>query len=232
MKKVLTHATQSLIILAAGLLVAMPVAADSVVKTTSDGTVGFKENNSSDIPIVNPEAPDEEAKSGTTGPLSLNYASNIAFGKQELSTKQATYYADLDSSVFKTGVAPFVEMVDARGAGNGSKTQVTVTQLTQFKSDKNTLTGAELSFSMGRAVNAGGGDYIPKSTDKFTLVPGTAQTVMETDGTVGQYLTSYGTAKDYQDTTKGSPISLTVPAGAAVKGDYTATLQWDLTTAP
>ncbi|MDN6030309.1 MAG: WxL domain-containing protein [Lactococcus plantarum] len=232
MKKVLTHATQSLIILAAGLLVAMPVAADSVVKTTSDGTVGFKENNSSDIPIVNPEAPNEEIHSDTTGPLSLNYVSSIAFGKQELSTKQETYYADLDSSVFKTGVAPFVEMVDARGAGNDSKTAVTVTQVSQFKSGKNTLDGAALTFSMGRAVNAGGGKYIPNSTDKFTLVPGTAQTVMETDGTVGQYLTSYGTAKDYQDTTKGSPISLTVPAGAAVKGDYTATLQWDLTTAP
>lgn len=232
MKKVLTHATQSLIILAAGLLVAMPVAADSVVKTTSDGTVGFKENSSSNIPVVNPEAPDEEIPSNTNGPLSLNYVSNIAFGKQELSTKQETYYADLDSSIFTKGVAPFVEMVDARGAGNSSETAVTVTQVSQFKSGTNTLDGAALTFSMGRGVNAGGGKYIPKSTDKFTLVPGTAQLVMQTDGTVGQYLTSYGSAKDYQDTTKGSPISLTVPAGAAVKGDYTATLQWDLTTAP
>lgn len=156
MKKVLTHATQSLIILAAGLLVAMPVAADPIAQKTSDGSVGFKENSNSDIPVINPEAPDEEIPSGTTGPLSLNYASNIVFRSHDLSPKQETYYAKLDSKIFDKGVAPFVEMIDLRGAGKGNKTEVSVTQVAQFKSGDHTLDGAQLSFSMGRGVNAGG----------------------------------------------------------------------------
>lgn len=55
---------------------------------------------------------------------------------------------------------------------------------------------------------------------------------METNGTVGQFLTSYGTVADYKGTTESAPISLSVPSGSPVKGDYTATLQWDLLTAP
>ena len=124
-------------------------------------------------------------------------------------------------------------MYDLRGLGTGNGTTLTVTQLAQFTNGSKGLTGAALSFSSGAGVNAdASGSCVPKSTASYTLTPGTAQEVMSTDGTVGQYLTSYGKAADYQGNEAGGPISLSVPSGSAVAGNYTATLQWDLTTAP
>ena len=75
-------------------------------------------------------------------------------------------------------------------------------------------------------------DYTPTAPRSFTLTPNTAQLVMSTNGISGQFLTSYGKAADYQGNEAGGPISLSVPSGSAVAGNYTATLQWDLTTAP
>ncbi|KEY62237.1 Cell surface protein [Lactococcus cremoris subsp. cremoris GE214] len=155
------------------------------------------------------------------------------FGTHEISASQATYYASADSKAFSKPVGAFVQMHDLRGLGTGNGTTLTVTQLAQFTNGSKGLTGAALSFSSGPGVNAdASGSYVPKSTASYTLTPGTAQEVMSTDGTVGQYLTSYGKAADYQGNEAGGPISLSVPSGSAVAGNYTATLQWDLTTAP
>jgi len=124
-------------------------------------------------------------------------------------------------------------MHDLRGLGTGNDTHLTVTQLKQFNNGKDDLAGAALSFSAGKAANADtGAAYTPTATTSFTLTPGTAQDVMSTDGTAGSFLTSYGKAADYTGNETGGPISLSVPSGAALVGDFSATLQWDLTTAP
>lgn len=107
-----------------------------------------------------------------------------------------------------------------------------MTQVKQFNNGSADLKGAALSFSAGTAANAGGGTYTPNAESGFTLTPGTAQNVMSTDGTTGTYLTSYGKAADYKGNTVGGPISLSVPSGSALAGDFSTTLQWDLTTAP
>lgn len=225
--------THSLLIVTAGLLVTTTVSADPVThQWNSKGSVAFSENNTDSPDIINPEVPDEKGPNGTPGALKIDYVSDLDFGSHQLSTANKTYYAKPDSTAFTKPVAPFIEMHDLRGIGAGNNTELSVTQVAQFKNGTNELTGAALSFSLGKGLNAAGGTYKPSSVETFTLKPGVSQPVMTTNGTVGQFLTSYGTATDYKGTTEGGPISLSIPSGSAVKGSYTATLQWDLSTAP
>ena len=236
MKKAITLSAATLALLVAGASGASAVSAASAVSTKdSTGTIGFTANTLTPPDITNPELRGETGHGGTAGELAIDYASDLAFGKHEISDKSKTYFANADTTAFNDkAVGAFVEMHDLRGLGSGGKngTQLTVTQLKQFNNGSADLEGATLSFSAGTAANAGGGAYTPTAEAGFTLVPGRAQPVMSTDGTVGQFLTSYGQAAQYKGNTAGGPISLYVPSGAALAGTFTATLQWDLKVAP
>ena len=237
MKKAITLSAATLALLVAGASGASPVSAASVKaeQWTSKGTIGFTVNKTTPPDITNPEVPRVTGSGGTPGELAIDYASVLAFGTHQISSKSANYYADADKIAFNgTPVGAFVEMHDLRGLGTGNGTHLTVTQSEQFKNDKGAfLAGAALIFSAGKAANAyTGATDTTTATDSFTLTPGTAQDVMSTDGTVGQFLTSYGKAADYRGNTAGGPIYLSVPSGAALLGNFSATLQWDLTTAP
>lgn len=239
MKKAITLSAATLALLVAGASGASAVSAASIKpeQWDSTGSVSFTANTTTPPDITNPEVPGGTGPGGTPGALAIDYASDLAFGTHQISSKSATYYAAADTTAFKgtavAAVAAFVEMHDLRGLGTGNNTQLTVTQLKQFNNGKDDLAGAALSFSSGKAANADtGAAYTPTATTSFTLTPGTAQDVMSTDGTAGQFLTSYGKAADYKGNTAGGPISLNVPSGSALAGDFSATLQWDLTTAP
>ncbi|MDT2890782.1 WxL domain-containing protein [Lactococcus lactis] len=237
MKKAITLSAATLALLVAG-------ASGASVKAepwSSTGTIGFTANTKTPPAITNPEVPlgtgpevpRGTGPGGTPGELAIDYASDLAFGTHQISSKSATYYAEADTTAFNgTPVGAFVEMHDLRGLGTGNNTQLTVTQLKQFNNGKDYLAGAALSFLAGKAANAGGGAYTPTAEAGFILKPGTAQKVMSTDGTVGQFLTSYGKAADYKGNTAGGPISLSVPSGSALAGDFSTTLVWDLVTAP
>lgn len=235
MKKTITFSAATLALLVAGASGASSVSAATVKaeQWNSTGTIGFTANTTAQPAVTNPEVPGGTGPGGTPGELAIDYASDLAFGTHQISSKSETYFADADTTAFKgTAVAAFVEMHDLRGLGTGNKTQLRVTQLKQFNNGKADLEGATLSFSAGKAANAGGGGYTPTAEAGFTLNPGTAQNVMSTDGTAGQFLTSYGKAADYKGNTAGGPISLSVPSGSALAGDFSTTLQWDLITAP
>ncbi|MHA3999416.1 WxL domain-containing protein (plasmid) [Lactococcus cremoris] len=242
MKKAITLSAATLALLVAGASGASAVSAASVNagQWNSTGNIGFTPNTQTPPVVTNPEAPEAPGVivyRGTKGALAIDYASDLAFGQHEISAKSATYYAAADKTAFPGGrkVGAFVEMHDLRGLGTGNNTRLTVTQLDQFKKNGSDayLTGAALSFSSGKAANAGGGTYPSTAEAGFTLKPGQAHTVMTTNGTVGQFLTSYGKAVDYvvdsQGNTIRGPISLSVPSGSALEGNFTATLQWDLT---
>ncbi|MDT2888135.1 WxL domain-containing protein [Lactococcus lactis] len=231
MKKAITLSAATLALLVAG-------ASGASVKAepwSSTGTIGFTANTKTPPAITNPEVPGGTGPRCILGELAIDYVSDLAFGKHEISAKSETYFADADTTNFnRTPVGDFVEMHDLRGLGSGDKkgTQLNVTQSKQFNNDSAELKGATLSFSAGTAANAGGGAYTPTAEAGFILKPGTAQKVMSTDGTVGQFLTSYGKAADYKGNTAGGPISLSVPSGSALAGDFSTTLVWDLVTAP
>ena len=230
MKKAITLSAATLALLVAG-----SSGASAVSTKDSTGTIGFTANTSTPPDITNPEVPGGTGPGGTPGELAIDYASDLAFGKHEISAKSETYFADADTTAFNgTPVGAFVEMHDLRGLGSGDKngTQLNVTQLKQFNNGSADLKGATLSFSAGTAANAGGGAYTPTAEAGFTLDPGTAQNVMSIDGTTGTYLTSYGKAADYKGNTAGGPISLSVPSGSALAGTFTAKLVWNLAVGP
>jgi len=237
MKKIITLSSAAL----ATLIFAGTTAttfADSVSATQYDSTatVAFTapDNNTPAPTVTNPEAPGSTGPTGTAGALAIDYASNLDFGSHTISGTDATYYAAADSTAFSgQSVADFVEAHDLRGLGAGNNWTLSVTQKAQFSNGTSNLTGAQLSFTSGTAKNAAtGASYTPSATASFALTPGTAQTVMTGDGTVGQFLTSYGQASDYKGQEVAGPISLSVPAGSAQAGNFTSTLEWDLTTAP
>jgi len=237
MKKFITLSSATVAALALAAAATVPAFAASTSATSYDtqASVSFTapDGNTPAPNVTNPEAPGATGPTGTAGALAIDYASNLDFGSHSISASDATYYASADSSAFSgSTVADFVEMHDLRGAGSGNNWSLTVTQGAQFTNGSSALTGAQLSFSDATAKNASNGTYAPTATANFTLTPGQAQTVMTGDGTVGQYLTSFGTAADYKGNETGAPISLSVPSGSAQVGNYTSTLTWDLTTAP
>ena len=238
MKKAITLSAATLALLVAGASGVSGVSAASVKAekwNSSTGKIGFRANTTTPPDITNPELLGVTGHGGTPGALAIDYASNLTFDQHEISAKSETYFAHADTTAFSKPVGEFVEMHDLRGLGSGGNngTQLTVKQRDQFKNDKGAeLKGATLRFSSGKAANAGGGTYTPTAKGSFTLKLDTAQPVMSTDGTVGQFLTSYGKATDYRENNAGGPISLKVPSGSDLAGDFSTTLEWDLVTAP
>lgn len=233
MKKAVTLSAVTLALLVAGASGASAEAPVILGQQNSTGTIGFTANSKAQD-ITNPEVPKLTHSGGSPGALAIDYVSKLDFGKPQISSKSVTYYAKADTTAFNgTPVGAFVEMHDLRGLGTGNGTHLTVTQKAQFKNDKGKfIEKATLSFSAGKAANAGGGSYPSTATNSFTLTPGFAENVMSTDGTSGQFLTSYGKAADYKGNTDGGPISLSVPSGSALAQDFSTTLEWDLVVGP
>ncbi|NEX57559.1 WxL domain-containing protein [Lactococcus lactis] len=234
MKKAITLSAVTLALLVAG---ASGVSAEtSQTVNQSTGTIGLIANTTAPPDITNPEVPGRTGTRGPEGALAIDYVSNLDFGeKHQISSKTETYYANADTTAFNdTPVRAFVEIHDLRGLGSGphNGTQLNV-KLEQFKNDEaKIIKGVTLRFPSGTAANAGGGDIKPTAKADFTLEPGVATNVMSTDGTPGQFLTSYGKAANYKGDTAQEPISLSVPSGSALAGDFSTTLQWYLITAP
>lgn len=236
MKKIIT--LSSVVLSTLTLLGAGTASADSVDqnKFNSEGTIKFTAAPDTSNPgVVDPENPggtvDPEIP-GVAGTIALDYASNLDFGTHEISEKTATYYASKDE---KTSGADFIAMHDLRGEGTWS---ITVTQLAQFKNESNDLTGAQLSFNKATAVytgtEAGTSAYMPSASNITNLEVGSPAQVMasNTAGSYGTYAVKYGASADYVGNETGGPISLSVPAGSAKAGTYTATLEYDLSVVP
>ncbi|WP_285014580.1 WxL domain-containing protein [Lactococcus garvieae] len=236
MKKIIT--LSSVVLSTLTLLGAGTASADSVDqnKFNSEGTINFTAAPDTSNPgVVDPENPggtvDPEIP-GVAGTIALDYASNLDFGTHEISEKTATYYASKDE---KTSGADFIAMHDLRGEGTWS---ITVTQLAQFKNESNDLTGAQLSFNKATAVytgtEAGTSAYMPSASNITNLEVGSPAQVMasNTAGSYGTYAVKYGASADYVGNEIGGPISLSVPAGSAKAGTYTATLEYDLSVVP
>ncbi|MBO0472277.1 hypothetical protein IGL98_002954 [Enterococcus sp. DIV0840] len=194
-----------------------------------------------------PTTPDHKPNPGTEGPLSIDFASSIDFGKNKITNKDELYYAEPqylwneDHSDFEPSSAKpnYVQISDKRGT-NGGWT-LTVKQDAQFKNDNTLnkeLTGSQIVFTEGKAASNSTNVTAPKTVD-MTLVPGTATKVMaaEKGAGAGTWVDRFGTLEDVdvdgKTVKKNKAITLSVPGTTpkdAVK--YETKLIWSLTDVP
>ncbi|EUJ33690.1 cell surface protein with WxL domain [Listeria floridensis FSL S10-1187] len=223
-------------------------APSSLAQTTSKGYVTFKEDTSVTPPLdpsspdpKNPVVPDPGAKHpvepGTGGSLSIDRASNIEFGDQDISAADQDYYAKLDKLLLQDGttkqVPNYVQVTDKRGTSAGWTLQVT--QQGQFKSavNGNILVGAQLSFAN---INTNGTSLAapPTPATDFEIEVahiGQANTVLTAAAGkgMGTWFANFGTSANGEKS-----IKLHVP-GTSIKAaneEYSTTLTWNLLDGP
>lgn len=189
---------------------------------------------------IDPTDPEGKPNPGTNGPLSIDYASSLTFGKNKITNRDETYYADaqkLDDGSFKPN---YVQVSDNRG-NNGGWT-LTVKQEGQFTNQDTQhkeLTGSILKLVDSVAASNVTDVKAPVTTD-ITLDPsGAVSPVMSAVAKTGAgtWVTRFGTAEemtiDGQKIQKNKAVSLEVPGSTpkdAVK--YSTKLTWTLTDVP
>ncbi|MHC9537428.1 WxL domain-containing protein [Dellaglioa sp. BT-FLS60] len=211
----------------------------------STGSVSFKDDDSQTDPVdptdptdpvtpVDPTDPTKPVHPGTAGPLSIDFASSLAFGEQIISGDNQVYKAKVQSVTDKDGtrdVPNYVQVTDKRGTNAGWT--LTVNEGAQFASNGEKLTGAELAIAAGKQTVAGKNavdpTVDPTATQTAQVIGTDASTVMgaKADQGMGTWTDAFG--KDAADA--ADAVTLTVP-GTSKKnaGDtYTTDLVWTLT---
>lgn len=209
-------------------------------------------------PGTGPVDPTDPGTPGTPGNLTVDYGSSFNFGTQTISTSGATYYAHPDV-VTKSGtnqaVPAFSQVTDQSGDLAGWT--LTLTQESDLHLSSGTssdpgyaLTGAEISFTGGKIVAAGGNTATAPSdvvaADK--LVPGQAVKLVSASAGQGagswQYqfsdVSAYDSTSvdlnnpsDKSKVASKSPVQLSIPVGLTQKAAaYTTNLSWSLQAVP
>ncbi|CAD5896717.1 Cell surface protein with WxL domain [Carnobacterium maltaromaticum] len=187
---------------------------------------------------INPggETPDP----GTAGPLSIDFVSSVSFGKNKITNKDVTYFADPQKLVDGTEKPNYVQVTDTRGTNGGWI--LTVKQEGQLKNETTTnkeLTGAVLSFKDGKAVSAAMGVTAPSVNDVVLNPAGASSTIMSAEKGAGalSWLDVFGTLEDEtvegESVQKNKAITLEIPGTTpkdAVK--YSTNLTWTLNDVP
>lgn len=207
--------------------IAVPVSAQDV---NGDATTKFKANEGVQLP-KDPEDDKEivPIHPPTAGPLSINYASDISFGKQEVTGTQQTFYATSDTltktETGETRQSPnLVQVTDLRGTAAGWT--LSVRQNGPLKNEKGTnLSGATLSVSAYSVKSQHGeADIVTKVKEQVLDESGSKQAIVTTPkgsgmGTWNVYVGAEG------DTSKA--VKLVVPKDQPKEsGKYTTSLTW------
>lgn len=194
-----------------------------------------------------PTTPGNRPNPGTDGPLSLDYASSIDFGKNKITNKDEVYYADAqylwnESNTEKdeSSARPnYVQVTDKRGTNAGWTLLVKQEeQLNNVKTLNKELTGAEIRFTEGQAVSATEGVTAPKTQD-MNLAPGVASLVMSAsqNAGAGTWVDRFGVIEEMNingvNTLKNKAITLSVPGKTPKDAvQYRTKLVWILSDAP
>ncbi|RAN86468.1 cell surface protein [Bacillus sp. SRB_28] len=177
---------------------------------------------------TNPEGPNP----GTNGPLSIDYASSLDFGKQKITSTDQVYKAAAQKFTDRGDGPNYVQVTDNRGTETGWSLQVK--QDGQFKSDSGKeLTGAEITFNNGvvNTVSASPKPSVVQSS--FSLTPegnGVAENIMSAKAGegAGTYVLAFG-----DDATAAESIELSVPGKTTKYAEkYSTSLTWTLTDVP
>lgn len=223
-------------------LSSVALAADGGEKT-SNGMIKFVPNEDPIDPVdptdptdpidpVDPTDPEKPVDPGTPGPLSIDFASSLDFGTQKITSTDETYTAAAQKA--KKGeeeitIPNYVQVTDNRGTLAGWTLEVQ--QMNQFESDKNALTGAQVTFTNGQ-VNSVSESARPTSSGSFTLDAETqalsgVMSAKENQG-AGTSINAFG-----DKTNMETSIKLDVP-GSTTKyaTEYKTVFNWVLTDAP
>ncbi|MHC9536550.1 WxL domain-containing protein [Dellaglioa sp. BT-FLS60] len=236
MKKILTSALLSATILGAGLAISSHVsAATDPQSEKTDGSVTFEAGTDPTKP-VDPTDPDVDpgdgdpdggdGGTGETGPLEIAYATKtVSFGTDKtvgdgsqdnapivkISSAKQTLYANHYVAV---------EVADTRGTAAGWTLNASASD---FTNDDEVLKGAELTFAPGTVTVANGGDQATAAKADTVVKTGTAlSAVAGKDKGVGLTV----------DKIAAADATLTIPAGSAKVGKYSAFVTWTLTDTP
>lgn len=213
-------------------ILSLTLLAQGILAATSTGSseaiITFQEDTSIP-PILDPDdgtTPNNEnpplVGTGNSGPLSLDYVSNLHFGIQKVSMETKTYNS--------TTLKPFVQVTDKRGESNGWDV---VVKATAFRSSsEDTLDGAYLEFGNGEVLTNLVGVYGPPKTAPFTLFTN-EEAVKFLYANVnegrGSWITRWYPSTGMETNDK---VTLTVYGGTMKAETYTSTLTWTLTDAP
>lgn len=240
-------------ILFSSLILGASVQAADTATYNSFGEVTFEEDTDPTNP-VDPTDPTEPVEpgpetppTGTPGPLSIDFASNLKFGTQKMSTVDKTYYASAQEVTSGKGtpdekkyfVPLYAQVTDKRGDLTGWN--LTLKQEAQFESttSKKELKGAVVNFS-GGVVNSetDPADMIwPNVTNAdFSLTPdGEASKLMSADADTGfgTYVMHFGNEIATGAENEYKSVSIDVP-GKTVKvaESYKTNLIWELQNVP
>ncbi|HGF7742740.1 TPA: WxL domain-containing protein [Enterococcus faecium] len=239
---------------------ALPVLADETKEYKSNGVVEFVPDDSSTDPVDpndpdpdnpvqpwDPTTPDHEPQPGTKGPLSLDYASSIDFGRNKISTTDQTYYAeaqylwnaDHTEKDVDSARPNYVQVTDKRGNNAGWSLSVKQEgQLANKDTLNKELTGSTISFTDGVADSVMVGVKAPATYD-FTLTPGQSVNVMnaEENAGMGTWVDRFGTLEtmdiDGESVLKNTAITLDVPGKTPKDAvQYSTALTWILADTP
>lgn len=222
------------------------VQAEESTGNTSTGRVNVSEINTTEPPvIVDPEEPGEEIVDPEItvpgdGRFMVTYAADFNFGEVEVNSREQTVYAEVIKVTTANGVegtrVPWISTRDIRGSDRSPWTlNVSATELTD--GNDNILRGAYMTLSNLHYSDL---ERSPQTvTDEVNLLD-TAQPIAHTtifseengtvDTGVGDWSLSLGARND--NTTDG--VKLTIPRNTVINEnvEYTATITWDLETAP
>ncbi|MFJ8462264.1 WxL domain-containing protein [Lysinibacillus xylanilyticus] len=188
-------------------------------------------DNPNPVDPVDPTDPNGP-KPGTPGPLSIDYASSLDFGKQKITSTNQVYKVQPQKFKGRGDGPNYVQVTDSRGTEKGWSLQVK--QNGQFKSttDKE-LTGAEITFKNAWVNTASASSKPSIVKTSFSLKPdgtGVAENIMSAKANEGSgtYVLVFG-----DDATAADSIELSIPGSTTKYAEkYATSLTWTLTDVP
>lgn len=212
-------------------------------------------NPNPESPII-PSVPDgSKVDDGTAGPLSLDFASSLDFGIQQITSTTVSYNASAQkySDQYghnETSGPDFVQLTDNRGTFSGWT--LSVKQVGQFKTaNGDELHGASVTFMSAQHTSVNGSSDGISLVSSFTLDPnGSAIPVMSgnyatkgTNGTDGTHIMRFGDATTLSQSdingdgsSRGltdTAIKLSIPGKTQkLSTSYTTVLNWILGDTP
>lgn len=161
---------------------------------------------------------------GETGPLTLDFVSNITFGTNEIQAGDAEYASET--------LRPFIQVTDRRGTGEGWNVTATASDFTS-DTGETSLDGAVLTLTNSEVVTNNLTATPPVASETITLTmggePATVVSAAEDTG-FGSWITRW--LPTVTGATENDSVTLEIPAGNATQGSHSATISWTLADAP